>query len=282
MAGYSYDYSLTPARETGWRSAVTTAATIVAVLAVSTISGAVVTLELLAPQPQHPDSAAAAPPKHEVAAVASAREPAPAAKAPTRAAVPVSDHATASTRAQSPTVGQNQSKPATASVTPPVATPPGAGEAVGAAPVVTAPPATTAVATSQPAPAAAPPAAPVEPAIDAQALPQVPDRDLTFAKGYAQRRAAQQAAAGAQGADRKSAPTPKVAAATQPDRHHALKKARVAQQDPRLDRRRMVREEGFFDFERHQAMAFGDPRQNRRQQRSFSVPVVGGIFDRLF
>src|SRR5215467_6301664 len=92
MAGYSYDYSLTPARETGWRSAVTTAATIVAVLAVSTISGAVVTVE------------------------------------------------------------QNQSKPATASVTPPVATPPGAGEAAGAAPVVTAPPATTAMATSQPTP----------------------------------------------------------------------------------------------------------------------------------
>src|SRR5262249_61890803 len=124
--GFSFESPPPPTGEPGSCSASPTAASIVRALAVSPIRGAVVALEVLAPQPQHPDSAPPAPPKHEVAAVASAREPAPAAKAPTRAAAPVSHHPTASTPAKSPTAGQNQSKPADAGATPPDAAPPGA------------------------------------------------------------------------------------------------------------------------------------------------------------
>ena len=57
MSGYEYAYSVTPARPTGWRSVMAGFVTIAAVVAVSGISGAVVTLELIAPKPPRGDTA---------------------------------------------------------------------------------------------------------------------------------------------------------------------------------------------------------------------------------
>jgi hypothetical protein len=116
----------------------------------------------------------------------------------------------------------------------------------------------------------------IPPAAFADANAPVSDRDLTFAKGYAQRKAAQNAAQGA--------PATKVATLNQFGRSATVqpKPKMIARTDPRLDPRH-TREEGSwsgrYDFERHQALAFGDSRQNRRPP-----PVASpfGIFDRLF
>src|SRR5580692_670629 len=48
MSRYGYDYSLTPARPTGWRGVLTNTMVFATVTAVSVISGAVVTRELVA------------------------------------------------------------------------------------------------------------------------------------------------------------------------------------------------------------------------------------------
>ena len=48
MSRYAYDYSLAPARPTGWRAAFTSITVVGTVMAVSAISGALVTLQLFA------------------------------------------------------------------------------------------------------------------------------------------------------------------------------------------------------------------------------------------
>jgi hypothetical protein len=62
MSRYGYDYSLTPARPTGWRGMLTNTMVFATVMAVSVISGAVVTRELVAaPAPVAGVSQAAVP-----------------------------------------------------------------------------------------------------------------------------------------------------------------------------------------------------------------------------
>jgi hypothetical protein len=128
MSRYAYAYSLTAARPAGWRGMLANATIFAAVMAVSAISGALVTLHL---------APAGTAPAYASAAVA----------APVRATV----------------------RPVT-SVRPATSPRPAA-------------PATVAAAAPQPVPA--PLAAAAQPA-----TPALADSDLTFAKGYAQRRVA--------------------------------------------------------------------------------------------
>src|SRR5262249_3538163 len=109
--------------------------------------------------------------------------------------------------------------------------------------------------------------------VDPKAFARASEHELTFAKGYAQRRAAQQAA---QAADsKKGEAATKLAAESQFGRSAAAKpKPKVARHDPRLDTR-YAREEGFWG-DRHQALAYGDARPRRQP------PPVFGLFNRLF
>jgi hypothetical protein len=280
MSGYAYDYSLSPARPAGWHSALTTGVAIIAVVAVSTISGAVVTLELIAspnPRADSPLVATVAPPASQnpiknpakspttgsataspiKSAAASVRAIAPPRVAAPRETASVAVPAPAQKQAAAQIVAQNQSQ---VQSEPPLT--------VASVPA-DAPP------TVVPIPQAAPTRLPA-----ASADSPVPDRDLTFAKGYAQRQAAQKAAAQDAKVGAKVATLNQFGrAAVSPPKPRV-----VAHVDPRLDPRR-TREEGFwsdrFDFERHQALAFGDPRQSQ-SRRAPRAAGPFGTFDRLF
>lgn len=267
MSGYAYDYSLTPARS-GWRSVLTGFLTIVAVVAVSTISGAVVTLELIAPSPQRAagnraidTQVTASVPQQTVSQQA----------APTVAASKVASRVAAPRTVPSADVATPvQSQQAQAPVQP--AAPASTTVAANTAPVSAAP-------------AVSPPIAPGAAMAYAQAT--VADSELTFSKGYARRRATQQGAAAAKAGNARLADVG--VAAGQVGRTNvkvAKIKPRiqaVVAQDPRLDPRRpdAAWSANRFDFDRHQALAFGDAaRQQQQQRRGQSGP--SGFFDRLF
>jgi hypothetical protein len=275
MSGYGYDYSLTPARS-GWRSALTGFLTIVAVVAVSTISGAVVTLELIAPQ-----RAAKVDTKvtdtNVTASVAqptvkqTIQTPAPQAAQVAIAAPSVTPPATPSRAAA--TTAAASTTTASADVVASVQNQPSRAPAPAPSPAQS-----TATIVANTAPASAVPAAAVAPERTV-----VSDSELTFSKGYARRHAAAaKATAGnsrlaevgvAAGEFGRTAV--KVVARAKPNPQA------VASQDPRLDPRRPVASwsANRFDFDRHQALAFGE--SSRQQHRAPSGPL-GGFFDRLF
>jgi hypothetical protein len=279
MSRYAYGYSVAPARPTGWRSAVGNFIGMTAVVLLSAISGVVVAYELIGGDARF----SSAPASSAAVASAPARVQAPV-QAPVKSPAKASAQAGAASSVQpAPAIAaasENQ-KPVQRAEVPVVAT----------------------VTASQ---AAAPaPIAPVAQNEDAA----IPASDLTFAKGYALRRAARQAAA-AQAASPKAgaaqAASPKAGAA-----QAASPKAGVAQtatanskvaaasdepgaavekqfgrpavvakrkpnamaQYPRNERYGMFER---FDGPRHQAMAFGDSSPQRPVRRS------GGWFDGLF
>jgi hypothetical protein len=257
MSRYANDYSLTPARPTGWRPVLTSAVTIATIVAVSAISGAVVTLDLLAPPSRHAETAAAS------AAVTVAQAP-----APTRAARVVTPRLPEeAARAVGANANQDQ-QPAVAAVPQP------------AAPAAPAP---------QPAPVA--PVVAADEGISAPAS----ESELTFASGYALRRAVQEAATAPPSA---SAQVARVEAESQFGRAAVKVKPKTyARTNGAQDRRTAdARGDGMFDrfdrndkfnFERHQALAFGEQRANRRsappqQQGGLFGSSPGGLFGGLF
>jgi len=116
MSPYGYDYSLAPRASSGLRSRLTTVLTVTAIVAISAVSGAAVTLNLLgptatpaerpaifamhAPAASAPQTATPAPPRPANATVAVA----PRSQAPAPAVQPVSPPATASAPQPKPAV----------------------------------------------------------------------------------------------------------------------------------------------------------------------------------
>jgi type IV secretory pathway VirB10-like protein len=247
MSRYGYDYSLTPSRPTGWRSALASVLTIGTVVAVSAISGAIVTLQLFGPEtsaPDRPATAAATAPPYVVAE---------------RLALPPQPHPASGQAHAAQVFERSQTVVAAAQPTP--------------TPIAAA------------APQAAAPAAPVA-AADEQAAPHVSESELTFTKGYARRRAVQEAAASGAKVD-----LARLESQSQVGREAIKAKPRVARTNAPQDQRRVAdaREAGGqfdrfdrserFDFGRHQAMAFGDTREPRANRRA---PQQGGFFGGLF
>jgi len=241
MSGYDYAYSVTPARPTGWRSIMAGFVTIVTVVAVSGISGAVVTLELIAPNSPRGDAA-------------------PDVAARTSETTGISDHTASIATPSAPMAVQ----PAVQD-----------GKHDGKREGLTVR-ATLAPAYAQASPAIAAAAQAVAPAAAGKSARGVPDTDLTFAKGYAQRHAAQEAASTpAHAADGK------VAAVSQLGRAAVAHKAAYARYAGSPDARRIaVRGEatGYYnpyDFRRHEALAYGDERPPRRAEPQ---GFFGGLF----
>jgi hypothetical protein len=239
MSRYAYDYSLTPARPTGWRATLTNITVVGTVIAVSTISGALVTLQLFA----SPAPAMVAP--QVVAAIPV--QPAPQTIA-TRVVASAARDASAPVAAAS-----NQAEPPTTVA---------AAAQVPPSPPVTRPaqPAPV-VAVAQPAPA------------------PIADSELTFAKGYAQRRGAENGAVARHG---------KVIVAAKAELGRAAVKAKPkvyarnnANSTNGQDRRgvQTARSDAFSMFQRfdrpdqsdvahHQALAFGEQRTPPPRRRS--------------
>jgi hypothetical protein len=265
MSRYAYDYSLTPARPTGWRSVVTRGVTVATIVAVSAISGAVVTLDLFAQSN---------PPADTSAVAAATIQPVPA-RAARLVAPHVADVASAAvTDEQHPVVAAAQ-------------------------PV------------QQPAAVPAPQPAPVVAVNDSVSAPMA-EGDLTFTSGYAQRRAVHEGVSQAtnrtaQPATAASVRVARIEAKTQVGRAAIKIKPKVyaranAVQDPRAaqDPRRVADARAEtngvfdrfdrsnpFDFSRHQALAFGDPRTNRRASPpqhggGTASNSTGGLFGGLF
>ena len=259
MSRYAYGYSVAPARPTGWRSAVGNFIGMTAVVLLSAISGVVVAYELIGGDARF----SSAPASSAAVASAPARVQAPV-QAPVKSPAKASAQAGAASSVQPvPAIAaasENQ-KPVQRAEVPVVAT-------------VTAPQA-----------AAPAPIAPVAQNEDAA----IPASDLTFAKGYALRRAARQAAAAQAaspkaGAAQTATANSKVAAASDEPGAAvekqfgrpavvAKRKPNAMAQYPRNERYGMFER---FDGPRHQAMAFGDSSPQRPVRRS------GGWFDGLF
>ena len=260
MSRYTYDYSLTPSRPSGWRAAFATITVVGTVMAVSAISGAYVTLDLFAsttPAVVTPQQVTAAIPVQPAQQPAAAH--AVAAKAPSAPA------------AASPHIAAPRTVAAASAVrqVPPPAIPP-----VQPAPIQPAP---VAAAVQPPAPAA------------------IPDKDLTFAKGYALRHAAEAAEHGAavrhgkvlvaskaqlgRAAVRATAVKPKPKAYARNNTRQVRRRVETAQAAhgnafgmfDRLDR------PDQFNFTRHQALAFGEQRATRRRSDA-PPPRSHGLF----
>jgi len=258
MSRYTYGYSLAPARPTGWRSAFGNFIGVTAVVSLSVISGAVVAYNLIGGDARFVST----PVSSTAVAPTQARVETPVqtpVKLPTKAATTGS--ATSATQPVATLAASESPKPAARAVAPAVVA------AVAAAPVT------------------APQAAPPNARNDEVAIPA---GDLTFAKGYALRRAARQAAAQAASpkaaaAQTATANTKVAAAADEPGAASekqfgrpavvAKRKPSAVAQYPRNERYGMFER---FDGPRHQAMAFGDSSPQRPVRRS------GGWFDGLF
>lgn len=258
MSRYGYDYSITPNRPSGWRSAFTSILLIGTVVAVSAVSGAVVTLDLLGPANSGPDR-------------------------PLITATATTHPAPTSIRVATPSTPKPHAAIAPAHKAAAVAPPP-----------VAAPAATPAQPTSHPIsqPAVAPAPQPSTPAavasVDEPETASIPDRELTFTQGYARRRAMQEAATTGSGAKTGSV---RVASQSQIGRAAKAKPRMIARQNT-LDQRRFAdaRDQGaFFSrfdqsnrsdyFAHHQALAYGDPRANQtRRAPSQQGGMFGGFF----
>jgi len=262
MSRYAYGYSVAPARPTGWRSAFGNFLGVTAVVSLSVISGAVVSYELIGGDARFGStpfsSAPVAPVQARVEIPVQAPVKLPAKAATTGSVAPA-------TRPVAPLAASESPKPAARAAAPAVV------------PTV-APVAATPVAAPQ-----AAPSAPVARNDEAA----IPTGDLTFAKGYALRRAARQAAAQAASPKAAAAQTAtanvKVAAADEPGVASekqfgrpavvAKRKPTAMAQYPRGERYGMFER---FEGPRHQALAFGDSAPQRPVRRS------GGWFDGLF
>jgi hypothetical protein len=268
MSSYPHGYTLSPARPSGWGSVFAGVVTVIAVVAVSATSGALVMAELVGSRPDAaPPPSASAMSAIEIPAVRQAAAPAATPAQPTKAR-PAEDKRVAALPAPAP---------APKSV---------AAPAPAAKPVVAAAPQAAPAAAANPAVAAAPqaaPAAPAQAANPAQVANAVPESELTFTKGYAQRRAAQTAA-------EQSTPQPTAHAAADhqfgrpavTQRKPAYARAqeqqrRYAARDSREQYRDQWRERDHYDYRRDRAMAYGDQYQGRRSNGS-----QGGLFGNLF
>ena len=262
MSRYAYGYSVAPARPTGWRSAFGNFLGVTAVVSLSVISGAVVSYELIGGDARFGSTAFSSAPVAPVQARVEIPVQAPV-KLPAKAATTGS--VAPATRPVAPLAASESPKPAARAAAPAVV------------PTV-APVAATPVAAPQ-----AAPSAPVARNDEAA----IPTGDLTFAKGYALRRAARQAAAQAASPKAAAAQTAtanvKVAAADEPGVASekqfgrpavvAKRKPTAMAQYPRGERYGMFER---FEGPRHQALAFGDSAPQRPVRRS------GGWFDGLF
>jgi hypothetical protein len=251
MSRYAYGYSVAPARPTGWRSAFGNFLGVTAVVSLSVISGAVVAYELIGGDARFGSTRLSSAPVAPVQARVEIPVQTPI-KIPIKAA-------TTGSVASATLAASDSPKPAARAEAPAV---------VAAAPV------------------AAPQAAPSAP-VARNDEAAIPTGDLTFAKGYALRRAARQAAA--QAASPKAAATQtatanvKVAAADEPGVASekqfgrpavvAKRKPTAMAQYPRGERYGMFER---FEGPRHQALAFGDSAPQRPVRRS------GGWFDGMF
>jgi hypothetical protein len=263
MSRYTYGYSLAPARPTGWRSAFGNFIGVTAVVSLSVISGAVVAYNLIGGDARFfstpVSSTAVAPAQARVETPVQAPVKLPTKAATTGSAASATQPVTTLAASESPKRAARADAPAIVAV----------------------------VATAAAAPVAAPPAAPAARNDEAA----IPAGDLTFAKGYALRRAARQAAAQAaspkaaapQTATANSKVAAVAAAADEPGAASekqfgrpaviAKRKPSAVAQYPRNERYGMFER---FDGPRHQALAFGDSSPQRPVRRS------GGWFDGLF
>ena len=262
MSRYAYGYSVAPARPTGWRSAFGNFLGVTAVVSLSVISGAVVSYELIGGDARFGSTAFSSAPV-----------------APVQARVEIPVQAPVKLPAKAATTGS------VAPATRPVATL-AASESPKPAARAAAPAVVPTVAPVAATPVAAPQAAPSAP-VARNDEAAIPTGDLTFAKGYALRRAARQAAAQAASPKAAAAQTAtanaKVAAADEPGAASekqfgrpavvAKRKPSVVAQYPRNERYGMFER---FEGPRHQALAFGDSAPQRPVRRS------GGWFDGLF
>ncbi len=262
MSRYAYGYSVAPARPTGWRSAFGNFLGVTAVVSLSVISGAVVSYELIGGDARFGSTAFSSAPV-----------------APVQARVEIPVQAPVKLPAKAATTGS------VASATQPVARL-AASESPKPAARAAAPAVVPTVAPVAATPVAAPQAAPSAP-VARNDEAAISTGDLTFAKGYALRRAARQAAAQAATPKAAAAQTPtanvKVAAADEPGVASekqfgrpavvAKRKPTAMAQYPRGERYGMFER---FEGPRHQALAFGDSSPQRSVRRS------GGWFDGLF
>jgi hypothetical protein len=242
MSPYGYDYSLAPSPSTGWRSRFATVMSVGAIAAISAISGAAVALNLLAPA----GTAADRP-------VAVATYVRPASKPVAQTMTPAAPQPAITTATVAP------SRVPAAAVRP--ASPPAAAPA------------------PQPVPAVA--------AVEAPPTTHVAESELTFTRGYARRHAIQ--AAVETSSPKSEGPQTAVAGLETQGQFGRAAKAKpkaVARANAPQDPRRVAEEGGpfsrfdrpeRFDFARHQALAFGDPRANRRPP-----PQQGGFFGGLY
>ncbi len=262
MSRYAYGYSVAPARPTGWRSAFGNFLGVTAVVSLSVISGAVVSYELIGGDARFGStpfsSAPVAPVQARVEIPVQAPVKLPAKAATTGSAAPATRPVAALAASESPKPAARAAAPAVVPTVAPVAA----------------------------TPVAAPQAAPSAP-VARNDEAAIPTGDLTFAKGYALRRAARQAAAQAASPKAAAAQTAtanvKVAAADEPGVASekqfgrpavvAKRKPTAMAQYPRGERYGMFER---FEGPRHQALAFGDSSPQRSVRRS------GGWFDGLF
>jgi hypothetical protein len=269
MSRYANDYLLAPARPSGWRRVFASVVAVTAIAAVSAISGGVVALELLAPDAR--DSAA----------------PVLAAAAPASVMAQASARASGVRRVDAPTlhatpVARASDNPSTvtalADVTPVTPAP------ADAAPVAAAQPAPPATVT------AAAPSAAALPSDDVAATASA--SELTFAKGYALRRAAHEAAArqGAKQNDKVAGLDDTAGRKAQAGRPALKRVARpsvaVAQNSGTPEERRYPAFERFQGPAHHEALAFGDTSAPRPVKRGNPAPgnsgPLGGLFEGLF
>ena len=262
MSRYTYGYSLAPARPTGWRSAFGNFLGVTAVVSLSVISGAVVSYELIGGDARFGStafsSAPVAPVQARVEIPVQAPVKLPAKAATTGSVAPATRPVAALAASESPKPAARAAAPAVVPTVAPVAA----------------------------TPVAAPQAAPSAP-VARNDEAAISTGDLTFAKGYALRRAARQAAAQAASPKAAAAQTAtanvKVAAADEPGVASekqfgrpavvAKRKPTAMAQYPRGERYGMFER---FEGPRHQALAFGDSAPQRPVRRS------GGWFDGLF
>jgi hypothetical protein len=191
------------------------------------------------------------------------------------AAVALNLLAPARTTAESPVIVTTHALPARVpvaqTVTPAPPQPANAGAAVAQSrPAAAAQPAAqpAAAAAPQPAPAAAV-AAVEEPAA------RVPERELTFTQGYARRRAAQAAADATPGVKTEKTAVARVEQQSEVGRAAKTKPRAIARANAPQEQQRVAEAPERFDFARHQALAFGDPRDPQPSRRP---PPQGGLF----
>jgi type IV secretory pathway VirB10-like protein len=256
MPRYGYDYSLASSPRTGWRSRLAASMAVGVIAAISAVSGAAVALSLLG------------------TAGTTAKRPLTLAAHVLTPSVPVVQTTT-------PATPRPPAASATGGI---VAQPEAPVTAAQSAPVspaaLPAAPQTTAAPVSQAAAAVV--------AVEASPTAHVPEKELTFTQGYARRRAVQVAADAKSGAKADRTALARVETHAQFGRPATKIKPRAfARTTAPQDQRRLaeMREErgpfsrfeqpNRFDFGRHQALAYGDPRDPRAERRP---PARGGPF----